>query len=113
MALLVDGGDPVAKWEAMVAGEGEEVAGHGGEVGDVAADEEEDDYYQDDGHPGGGHGLAEDIDGGVESGVCEGGWDVRDVVDDGQDGGEDKAEVDEVDGHHGFWDGFCGVFDFF
>ena len=97
----------------MVAGEGPDVAGDGGEVGHVAADEEAEHYGEEDGHPGGGHGLAEDVDYGVEGGVGEGVFDGGDVVGNGDYGGEDQDEVDEVHGDHGFGDGRGGVADFF
>lgn len=113
VALRVDLGNPGGEGEALVAGEGEEVAGHGSEIGDVGADEEEDDDDEDHGHPGRGHGLAEDVDCWVEGGVHESDADVGDVVAYGKDGREDQAEIDEVNRHHGFGNGAGGVFDFF
>ena len=92
---------PVVSAEDLAARKGPDIALHGGEVGHVGADEQEDDQGEEQGHPLLGHGLAEDVDDGVERGVGEDVVEVGHVVDDRDERGECEERVDDPDCNHG------------
>lgn len=109
----VHGAEPGGVGHAVIAGEGEEVARHGGKVVYRRGALDKADEGEDDGDPDVGHGHAEDVDCWVGCCVREGGVEIGDVVADGEDCWEEEDGVEDVDGHHGSGDGFGGVLDFF